>query len=274
MLRGRCREELKKVKHVVQYAVFAAYHLSLETSFLADEGATLPKIKLNHSASERAMVVDAISVTLNSLSVADACNQDDGSMSLSLEHDPSYVSSSVAINHRFEEAPSVVHNEDLVEPFVGEDLHSFDARDLSGQELQDNIGQEVRQIEEMHELTNSERANEDEVSTEYYPPTDTHQSILVSFSSRCVIKGTVCERSRLLRIKFYGSFDKPLGRYLRDDLFDQVASLRYHIIIRFVIFMFMNSYNCFLLLCRHLCVDLVRSQLKPMSSVIRISREI
>ncbi|KAF2323994.1 hypothetical protein GH714_005903 [Hevea brasiliensis] len=53
-------------------------------------------------------------------------------------------------------------------------------------------------------------------------PSDTHQSILVSFSSRCVVKGTVCERSRLLRIKFYGSFDKPLGRYLRDDLFDQV----------------------------------------------------
>jgi hypothetical protein len=26
-----------------------------------------------------------------------------------------------------------------------------------------------------------------------------------------------------LRIKFYGSFDKPLGRYLHDDLFDQVS---------------------------------------------------
>ncbi|GAB2275584.1 hypothetical protein Dimus_010343, partial [Dionaea muscipula] len=35
---------LKRVKHVVQYALFAAYHLSLETSFLADEGATLPKM--------------------------------------------------------------------------------------------------------------------------------------------------------------------------------------------------------------------------------------
>ncbi|KAE8716629.1 Forms aploid and binucleate cells 1c, putative isoform 4 [Hibiscus syriacus] len=47
----------------------------------------------------------------------------------------------------------------------------------------------------------------------------THTSILVSISSRCVLKGTVCERSRLLRIKFYGSFDKPLGRYLQDDLY-------------------------------------------------------
>ncbi|KAK8645018.1 hypothetical protein V6N13_118874 [Hibiscus sabdariffa] len=27
----------------------------------------------------------------------------------------------------------------------------------------------------------------------------------------------------LFRIKYYGSFDKPLGRFLRDHLFDQVA---------------------------------------------------
>ncbi|KFK44391.1 hypothetical protein AALP_AA1G251400 [Arabis alpina] len=42
LLRGSCHEELKKIKRVVQYAVFAAYHLALETSFLVDEGASLP----------------------------------------------------------------------------------------------------------------------------------------------------------------------------------------------------------------------------------------
>ncbi|GMH15176.1 hypothetical protein Nepgr_017017 [Nepenthes gracilis] len=46
LLRGSFHEELKKVKHVVQYAVFAAYHLSPETSFLSDEDATLPKMTL------------------------------------------------------------------------------------------------------------------------------------------------------------------------------------------------------------------------------------
>ncbi|KAJ6771887.1 1-PHOSPHATIDYLINOSITOL-3-PHOSPHATE 5-KINASE FAB1C-RELATED [Salix koriyanagi] len=74
---------------------------------------------------------------------------------------------------------------------------------------------------ETRESVQPEKIDEDEVSSEYFSSTDTYQSILVSFSSRCVLKGTVCERSRLLRIKFYGSFDKPLGRYLRDDLFDQ-----------------------------------------------------
>ncbi|KAL4270060.1 hypothetical protein GQ457_HM000570 [Hibiscus cannabinus] len=32
------------LEHVCQYGVFAAYHLALETSFLADEGATLPEL--------------------------------------------------------------------------------------------------------------------------------------------------------------------------------------------------------------------------------------
>ncbi|ONL98755.1 1-phosphatidylinositol-3-phosphate 5-kinase FAB1B [Zea mays] len=58
-------------------------------------------------------------------------------------------------------------------------------------------------------------SNKDEVV-----PSD-HQSILVSLSTRCVWKGTICERSQLLRIKYYGNFDKPLGRFLRDYLFDQ-----------------------------------------------------
>jgi hypothetical protein len=47
LLRGASTEELKKVKKVVQFAVFAAYHLALETSFLADEGATLPELPLD-----------------------------------------------------------------------------------------------------------------------------------------------------------------------------------------------------------------------------------
>ncbi|KAF3623002.1 hypothetical protein FXO38_30975 [Capsicum annuum] len=33
--------------------------------------------------------------------------------------------------------------------------------------------------------------------------------------------------SRLIRIKFYGSFDKPLGRYLLDDFFGQMSFYEY-----------------------------------------------
>ncbi|XP_031255802.1 putative 1-phosphatidylinositol-3-phosphate 5-kinase FAB1C [Pistacia vera] len=252
LLRGASREELKKVKHVVQYAVFAAYHLSLETSFLADEGATLPKIRLNHSITipERIMADNSISVIRNSQvatncqAVADACAEDDGSVNLNLEHggfeslseryDPKYICCSpVSMDHRFDDATSDARNDDLNLQSLNQcnDLKepsvcSFDASNLTQPELQDIIGQEERELGKILELTKFDRVNEDELSSEYFSAADTHQSILVSFSSRCVLKGTVCERSRLLRIKFYGSFDKPLGRYLHDDLFDETACCR------------------------------------------------
>lgn len=77
VLRGSCREELKKVKHVIQYAVFAAYHLSLETSFLADEGASLPKIRLKQpgmvrTASQRRIIDEGISLITQSPTETDS----------------------------------------------------------------------------------------------------------------------------------------------------------------------------------------------------------
>ena len=70
---------------------------------------------------------------------------------------------------------------------------------------------------------NAGYSNQEQIlSKEDFPPSPSdHQSILVLLSSRCVLKGTVCERSQLFSIKYYGSFDKPLGRYLWDDLFGQ-----------------------------------------------------
>ena len=62
-----------------------------------------------------------------------------------------------------------------------------------------------------------------ELSREAFSTTSDHQSILVFSSSRCIWKGTVCERAHLFHIKYYGSFDKPLGRFLRDNLFDEVS---------------------------------------------------
>lgn len=157
LLKGSSREELKKVKHVVQYAIFAAYHLSLETSFLADEGATLPKMAIKP---------------------ADAINS------------PKSDEQDVVIDNH------MMMNSDTIS---------------SPPAVEGTISCEY-----------SERTEVVDDPSEYYSATDNNQSILVSFSSRCVLNGNVCERSRLLRIKFYGCFDKPLGRYLQDDLFDQV----------------------------------------------------
>jgi hypothetical protein len=53
-----------------------------------------------------------------------------------------------------------------------------------------------------------------------FPPSPSdHQSILVSLSSQCLS----CERPRLKRIKYYGPSDKPLGKFLKDSLFNAVS---------------------------------------------------
>lgn len=252
VLRGSCREELKKVKHVIQYAVFAAYHLSLETSFLADEGASLPRIRLKQpgmvrTASERRMIDDGITLVTQSPKETDgqalidsAAHEDENTAqmpehvvceSLCEDFDPSQIfpSSSDMVSCEVDTEQSDALNGEFSDNLV---TRSYSSNQLN--DLHETTGEEENQLVNTHDLPQHERFDEDEVSSEYFSAADSHQSILVSFSSRCVLKESVCERSRLLRIKFYGSFDKPLGKYLKDDLFDQVAlsSKNVHLLFR------------------------------------------
>lgn len=48
------------------------------------------------------------------------------------------------------------------------------------------------------------------------------QSILVLMSRRNALRGTVCEQSHFSHIMFYKNFDVPLGKFLRDNLLNQV----------------------------------------------------
>ncbi|KAF3432202.1 hypothetical protein FNV43_RR26941 [Rhamnella rubrinervis] len=256
LLKGASRDELKKAKHVVQYAIFAAYHLSLETSFLADEGATLPKMTQGHSVAiaERATADFAVSLIPDSLTpsnsevVIDGYGQDREIVSLNPELAESELfsgnfgrgygftlpSSSVDCvegNALFNVSDDLASNVGFNCPNQCKDKKSPTAlpsnmANFSQPELSEISPQEERQPEDMSMLTKSERIDDNDVSSEYFSSADSHQSILVSYSSHCVRKGTVCERSRLMRIKFYGCFDKPLGRYLRDDLFDQTICCR------------------------------------------------
>ncbi|KAL0432158.1 UNVERIFIED_CONTAM: putative 1-phosphatidylinositol-3-phosphate 5-kinase FAB1D [Sesamum latifolium] len=47
------------------------------------------------------------------------------------------------------------------------------------------------------------------------------ESILVLMSSRNASRGTICEQSHFSHIKFYRSFDVPLGKFLRHNLLNQ-----------------------------------------------------
>jgi 1-phosphatidylinositol-3-phosphate 5-kinase len=176
VLKGSCVEELKKIKHVVQYAIFAAYHLSLETSFLADEGASLPDLKVNPE--NTTLDVDAGSPVLTTHPRPQELSVEQHSLPPCLDRATTIFSNAL--------------DDDLLN---------------------------LVSLEDSPDILGKSRAT----SSEYYSSTDNKQSILVSFSSRSILTGTVCERSRLLRIKFYGCFDKPLGKYLRDDLFDTTS---------------------------------------------------
>lgn len=49
------------------------------------------------------------------------------------------------------------------------------------------------------------------------------ESILVLMSSRNASRGSMCEHSHFSHIKFYRSFDVPLGKFLQDNLLNQVC---------------------------------------------------
>ncbi|CAA2982474.1 1-phosphatidylinositol-3-phosphate 5-kinase FAB1B-like isoform X2 [Olea europaea var. sylvestris] len=288
LLRGASGDELKKVKHVVQYGVFAAYHLALETSFLADEGASLPEFPLNSpitvalpdksSAIHRSIsMIPGFAVPANENSLGpQTVGEPQRSKSVPDSDLVKFSSVStheiqiVQTNNLLPPVMSSQHTKPLVASFVqGIQNPSFtepssfhasgkefvvDLRKTSGGEtseadsildakkdhhVADNLGDS--NINNMQndcdtnpssnpsalQLDGKHILEEQAMLKDEFPPSPSdHQSILVSLSSRCVWKGTVCERSHLFRIKYYGNFDKPLGRFLRDHLFDESSRCR------------------------------------------------
>ncbi|KAI7728344.1 hypothetical protein M8C21_001822 [Ambrosia artemisiifolia] len=231
LLRGASGDELKKVKHVVQYGVFAAYHLALETSFLADEGASLPELPLN--AVLTVALPDKPSNIDRSISTIPGFTTPTNEKPQGTEtHSVSMSEMFSIISYKPETGP----NGPKPSPFLpsvaslklnalegtGGDLNSsrtrreLDTKATNGFKPNFTISVD-RTTSDGSFLKSDEKSGKEE-----FPPSPSdNQSILVSLSSRCVWKGTVCERSHLFRIKYYGNFDKPLGRFLRDDLFDQ-----------------------------------------------------
>lgn len=293
---------LKKVKHVVQYGIFAAYHLALETSFLADEGATLPDLSLSSpitvtlpdkaSSMERSISTVPFSVSVdaksggsqephrnNSVPTSDLSSYLNTALSFNNCPSPQPANSTSSLTasaisyssgmtgkgvsdsyhknfsplYMFEEKnemcsiepqglePSAV-NKGLTlmcnHPTVNDvgSLNALGQGKLSNTQNDRSIITEsqiwsldvpfLQQDGRSHlEEPGQQKEDLEPIKEEFPPSPSDHQSILVSLSSRCIWKGTVCERSHLFRIKYYGISDKPLGRFLRDHLFDQVSSL-------------------------------------------------
>ncbi|CAI9114500.1 OLC1v1015238C1 [Oldenlandia corymbosa var. corymbosa] len=263
LLKGASEDELKKVKHVVQYGVFAAYHVALETSFLADEGASLPELPLQSPITvglpDKPSTIDRSISTVPGFSANNdqalgPQSEGEPQRSISLpspkparmtnnfidkmgSEDYSNLTAA-AVSESIKQAITC-SQQVLSKASFSEDSHSGDQSRANGFVLSDADEQGFRNANNMLNEFNVQDTNQDisdmsssqvnampafeepvPMKDEFPPSPSDHQSILVTLSSRCVWKGTVCERSHLFRIKYYGNFDKPLGRFLRDHLFD------------------------------------------------------
>ncbi|XP_042025599.1 putative 1-phosphatidylinositol-3-phosphate 5-kinase FAB1C isoform X2 [Salvia splendens] len=220
VLKGSSLEELKKVKNVVQYAIFAAYHLSLETSFLADEGASFPKFS---HFNPKKMTPDKEIPAPYSV-VTTSYKEEIGAL-------PRIGSEDLNLEHGLQESMSVlgvVESDDLFpnnEIIYRKALLDACDENLALDGALDNTRPTCKHagLSPLESPSQVKMTNDAEASIENHSANDidNSQSILVSFSSNCILNGSVCERSRLLRVKFYGPSDKPLGRYLREDLLDE-----------------------------------------------------
>ncbi|XP_020532160.1 putative 1-phosphatidylinositol-3-phosphate 5-kinase FAB1C isoform X2 [Amborella trichopoda] len=330
LLKGAHGDELKKVKRVMQYAVFAAYHLILEISFLVDQRAMFSNVLPSSAASntladkqmpsgcptsvfssnihgpealqEKIAQEDAGQVCIFHPSPVESSGThhlDEGKKSRITAFnplgevntdgnalDPPISSFAPSFDDGFghpdkviayENVPSVLPDQLLsslsssIRKYLGEsfvpppsyysiskyfgynllDLESVSPRTLSvspsretlaselplegGRKNEEQCPDEIHdgevitaaisgQCENSDGNSNSNGNGNDNdvvVSMDATKPVMDPQSILVLLSSRCILKGTVCERGLLSRIKYYGSFDKSLGRFLHDNLLNQ-----------------------------------------------------
>uniref|UniRef100_A0A0D9WP16 1-phosphatidylinositol-3-phosphate 5-kinase n=1 Tax=Leersia perrieri TaxID=77586 RepID=A0A0D9WP16_9ORYZ len=253
LLRGTSYEELRKVKLALQFALFAAYHLSLETSYLADEGATLPKIPSdlsvlppdNHldggNCSSSYCVQDfndfqivgerasenGCNMSANCLNDSvKALSMDESFLGPNLNQDD-YICGSNGIYPR--SPRSSLDNGCIPPPDTAQTSKSSPTQVRK----RTTMGPCFHRVESdldngWHNISDEEHTglairDQNENQIEYFPTSDNPQSILVSLSIACPQRGVVCKQSQLFRIKFYGNFDKPLGRYFCEDLFNQIS---------------------------------------------------
>lgn len=223
----------------MQLAVFAAYHLSLETSFLADEGATIPRI-LSVTAigaqqawtnSDHISAKSADRDTTDNLRAAEEKFPDVAAITQMFDGIPASPPSLLLDGASLGSTPECTESESPVNH-----ANSLKAVDDCQKAVLAKMPEDICYLENSgshlppDDFQVGDLDNQNRLSCSYLPGADNHQSILVSLSSTCIPKNLACERSHFSRIKFYGSIDKPLGRYLRENLFDQVNLTRAYVL--------------------------------------------
>lgn len=229
---GATSEELGQLKRVVQYAVYAAYHLGLETSFLADEGAVAPTLTPHiasfATSSANSSVASWEAFRWFTRGISDASEWSSSGPPTSDEKlvvSASANNAMTKVNGREGDAA-----EKNGEPFSSsgnpgrKDMAVVVQEEIRvDREIAEGRGDHDSPLNSsgMEEATlhsTSQGPDEGQVATE-------PQTILVSVSSRCLPKKNVCESPTLKRIKYYGESDEPLGRFLPKSLLAKVSTM-------------------------------------------------
>ncbi|KAL0438009.1 UNVERIFIED_CONTAM: putative 1-phosphatidylinositol-3-phosphate 5-kinase FAB1D [Sesamum latifolium] len=231
LLMGANSDELKRIKCVVRCAVVMAYHLMLETSFLLDQTAMFPTI----SPSE---VVDLALTNGQPTLVGTERAIVSGLKPSGAETDSSFTLDIPISNgfHKFESQNLINSPTPLGFSGKNQDGQAESNVQISGvpEPVDDRsdkpkIGLEEKlpnneqpSLPEYSETRNHSDGAEDQLQRkdEINSVLDS-ESILVLMSSRNASRGTICDHNHFSHIKFYRSFDVPLGKFLQDNLLNQ-----------------------------------------------------
>ena len=227
ILHGSDEKDLKKLKVVGELAVFAAYHLALETSFLADECANLVefhrylplKIALPVKKSKSELSISTVpdfsestsqgvlDVQSGNLPVSGVPISPVGSDNLNSDN------KSFPMEERSSEFGGIT--EDHVQ--IKHPLTELKATDKQSKAM--NGGFSSLELNHVSD-SNNQHGHVPNLSNEEYSPSPSDH-LLVSFSS-ILKKGNVCQRGDLRRITYYGTFDEPLGTFLKGNILSTV----------------------------------------------------
>ncbi|XP_078163084.1 1-phosphatidylinositol-3-phosphate 5-kinase FAB1A-like isoform X1 [Carex rostrata] len=196
LLRGANSEELKKVKHMLQYTVVAAYHLILETSFFQDQ---------------RVFLNDKIVPQVESSAVPHLPSLSNGHTQYNPK--PSQNAKELSLLPGFNRMNGS-SNMDLY--YTSADS----AAEFSTRERSTDTDKEVaacKVCEKEGPVSSAEYGGHDSGSSVNKEKMDGNdsESILVLTTSQCIPKQSMCEQSRYYRIKYYGNCDISMGRYLQ-----------------------------------------------------------
>lgn len=244
LLKGATKEELKKIKHVLHFTVFAAYHLILETSFFADQ--KLFKTDKTTTGKEQGFKTNPQLTT--------PCYDDSSRISDTKKHN------SPTCDDQYASQENLIRTEKSVQ----QQLHGSEtmtSKDPASRKLIDDKGIQAYSslpvsdhstnfVQNMSStdcaesntcdgfdgsiLTGTSKKLQRYLPGENCQETDgicaeteaalNTQGIVIAMSSQHLNNQAVCEQRHLSRITYYGYFDTSLGRYLQDTLLNEKYS--------------------------------------------------